>query len=210
MTTAELIREIKIRLDSIDSKSYPDFSESEMLSLINGGAHSFVTLLLNQFEADRIVTADLARLVATTTAASFTQNENLWTFTYPPNFAYFIAATAKLTRTADPYNGQEFTVKLYEATSQHQIGDGFNHAVLRKLPYKQEANGITVTTDYDSELTSVALRYFRQINKVTMSQTLELTEATHLKIVALAVNAAIEGIESQRVQTNEKELTKNL
>jgi hypothetical protein len=209
MTSAQLIYDFRVQLDKVDTKAYAEVTLDEVLVWLNIGQNEVVNVL---YKAGRY--QDLLSLVNDITLNAVANTRNQATFTLPANYMYpYIGSFAEAVRSKDPYVGidMDVLVVLHEQREQIPVPtDGFSAPIVRVAHGYMVDSTVLLYKDYNTTINKLHLSYLKKIDPITATVSSILSEWLHPKIVLAAVNAAIEGLEGIRVQTNEKELAKRI
>ncbi len=226
MTTVEMHIEFKVFLDKIESLQYDEFLSEEIDLILN---RSMDILVENLYKAKAF--DQLQELLQLDTSATLSTFYNVDPFTivdmgrkayyYTPTFytgspIYLYPANARVyvTRTAFPVVAEpeyktcdrismemveKFVVDLYnKPVFKNPKSLFFNDKFIVLLDYYTSLNASSDTLQHS---------YYRKpVRMVNGSVNCELNDNLHRKIVDIAINLALEEIESPRLETNTAQL----
>lgn len=221
----------KLGYDKIDSLNYPDLLPEEIDFLINQAQDVFVkqryganNLKRQSFEETQKRTEDLKNVVVTailTPLANTSENINQYARfvnlpdgTFPlgnpyPEHWFIIQEQTELTYTK--CDGNVVTERVYTKAIQHNdysksIHNPFAKPSEDKVLRLMEKGRVELIPSSNVTITGYYLRYIKKPVRVDIANTIncELSEHTHQEIVNIAVNIALEEIESRRTQTFEQ------
>ncbi len=218
MTVSELHIAFKIGLDKIDSLGYPDILPEEIDFLLNQAADRFVKQRYGKtntkregFEETQKRTEDLKTIVK---SAQLTPNayniNNISTtarfYTLPVDHRYIVQEQADIT--FNDCHGTPITKKVLVRPIQHNDydkiqTDPFNRPNDVKVLRLMAEGEVEIIAGTGFTLGTYYLRYIKIMIPVsiTANTTLELPVDTHQEVVDIAVDIALENIESKRVGT---------
>jgi hypothetical protein len=228
MTNAEMILEFKLTLDKVDSSSYPDFESEEVYFFLNEAQEKLVktrysrnNIYKSGFEEIQKRTDDLSNIVVTNYASitSVTTETNIYkidintlytdeSHTTPSTetYMFYLRSRPRVVKTgcASKYVNK---VKLVQQDDlAYILEDPFNKPTLLEPILYFERGNIYLVTDGTFTVDKCKLTYIKRPNKIDENTDCELAEHLHKEIVQLAVNVALESIESPRQQTQGNQL----
>lgn len=218
MTVSELHIAFKIGLDKIDSLGYPDILPEEIDFLINQAADRFVKQRYGKtntkregFEETQKRTEDLKTIVK---SAQLTPNpysiNNISTtarfYTLPTDQRYIVQEQTDIIY--NDCHGNSTTKKVLVRPIQHNDydkiqTDPFNRPNDVKVLRLMSEGMVEIIAGVGFTLGTYYLRYIKLMQPVSLNAnvTLELPVDTHQEVVDIAVDIALENIESKRVGT---------
>lgn len=221
MTISQLHQAFKIGLDKIDSLEYPDILPEEIDFLINQAADRFVkqrygitNTKRQSFEETQKRKEDLKTLVksAQLTPESYSVDNISTTsrfYILPDDHRYIVQELCDITY--NDCHGNPITSKVLVRPIQHDdydkiLSDPFNRPNNNKVLRLMSEGKSEIITGTGYTLGTYYLRYIKLMTPVSLSGniTLELPTDTHQEIVDIAVDIALENIESRRTQTFNK------
>lgn len=233
MTAAQMVLEFKLGLDKMDSSAYPDILESEILFWLNEAQEQFVrnryglvNIYGKGFEEIQKRIDDLSNIVVTKFAAvtALTTEENTYRVSTTSLFndeahlvsstntyMYFIRGRAKVVKgvCTPVYFG--INLEQHDDLDQVLIDPFKKPDSLNPVGYFEEGD-LFIITDGTFTINNFKLTFIRipvAINTLSNPDVdCELKPSTHKEIVRLAVNLALENIESRRLQTQTQQLNK--
>lgn len=225
MVSLQMVREFKIFLDKVDSQSLPDFTPGEIYLMLNEAQARIVKTRygLNNiykagFEAIQKRTDDLSNLVVTKFAAVTPVTTETDTFRVDldslfENEAQTTVSTAKYmfyirgrARHTHPACGSEYiATKLFQQDDIEEARvDPFNKPTLLEAISYFESGDLFIITDGTYTVDKFKLTFLRKPADISATQDCELKEHMHKEIVQLAVEIALENIESQRLGSQDQ------
>lgn len=219
MTIQEVHQEFKFRLDKMDSFNYPNLLPEEIDLLLNNAQDVFVkqrygiTNTKKQgLEDTQKRTEDLKSLVRNAVLvpiANSSENidDNAQFVILPQDHWFIIEERCKITYTN--CNNELVSDRVYTKDINHDefndvISNPFQKPNLEKCVRLMENGKVEILHSPLATLNEYHLRYIKKPVRVdlTSSTTFELSEHTHTEIVSIAVDIALENIESKRLQTH--------
>ena len=213
--------EFKLALDKVSSSSYPELLPEEVDYFLNEATARFVkqryyknNLFNLGFEEIQKRTEDLKGIVVTNDVASVIATGEERTYKYSlssltPPYLFYIRGRVLVTK-----SGCDPTYKSIKIVQQDDLEklklDPFNKtSVLEPLAYFEDGS-IYVLYDTSFGLGNIRVTYLRKPTVIvytnSSNELCELSEHTHKEIVQLAVNIAIENIESKRLVTQSEQM----
>jgi hypothetical protein len=221
MTISEAHIAFKIGLDKIDSLNYPDILPEEIDFLLNQAQDRFVKQRYGKtntkreaFEETQKRTEDLKTIVKTAhispSALSIDNISNTARFyILPVEHRYIIQEQVDISYT--DCHGTTTTKKVLVRPIQHDdydkiLYDPFNIPNDVKVLRLMAEGQVELIAGTGYTLGSYFLRYLKAPNRVSITTNIsfELPEDVHQEIVDIAVDLALENIESKRTQTFNK------
>lgn len=229
MTSIEMVREFRIFVDKVDSQSVPDFEIEEIYIFLNEAQERYIkthyglnNIYQKSFEASQKRTDDLSNLVVTRFTAinlvSYEVNtyeaklDTLYTneamdIASTDTYMFFIRGRARHnsvtcgTMYINPFMSEQDDLENAKL-------DPFKRPDLENsLSYFEHGN-IYIITDGTYTIDKYKLTFIRRPLAISASQNCELKAHTHKEIVQLAVQIALENIESPRLGTDTQLLNK--
>ncbi|HEY8364244.1 MAG TPA: hypothetical protein VIK84_01620 [Haloplasmataceae bacterium] len=228
MTNTEMILEFKLTLDKVDSSSYPDFADEEIYFFLNESQDRIIktrysrnNLYKSGFEEIQKRIDDLSNIVVTNYAAVTSVSTE--TNTYKIDISTLYTDEAHTTPSTESYmfylRSRPRVVKTGCTSKyinkvklvQHDdlayiLEDPFNKPILLEPVIYFERGDIYLVTDGTFTIDKCKLTYIKRPAKIDEDTDCELAEYLHKEIVQMAVNIALESIESPRQQTQGNQL----
>ncbi len=219
MLIGQMHREFNIGVDKDNSLSYPSFRPEEIDLFINKAIENIVkqrysgnNLQRQSVEETQKRRDDLRNLTVDYRIAPLAHdplvNKENGVFVVLPN-NYWFALEEEVILSYEDCHGNTITsnasVKPITHDRYNKIkSDPFNmpdKIEIISLPYSNMQNELI--TDDSSSVTSYYLRYYKKPAEVSLANNIncDLSEHLHREIIDLAVNLAIENIESPRIGT---------
>jgi len=213
--------EFKLALDKVSSSSYPELLPEEVDYFLNEAVIRFIKQRYGKnniynlgFEEIQKRTDDLKGIVVTSNIARVIVSGETNTYKYnvsslTPAYMFFIRARVGVTK--GTCEEQFNSIKIVQQDDLEKLRvDPFNKtSVLEPLAYFEDG-GIYVLQDSTFTIGNLKLTYLRKPTVIvytnTTSELCELSEHTHKEIIQIAVNIAIENIESRRLQTQTEQV----
>lgn len=228
MTNTEMILEFKLTFDKVDSSSYPGFEAEEIYFFLNEAQERLVknrygrnNLYKSGFEEIQKRTDDLSNIVVTNYAAVTSVSTETNTFKIDISSLY--TDEAHVTPSTETYmfylRGRPRVVKsgcvskyinktklVQQDDLPYMLEDPYNKPTLLEPIIYFERGDIYLVTDGTFTVDKCKLTYIKRPAIIDDVTNCELAEHLHKEIVQLAVNVALESIESPRQQTQGNQL----
>lgn len=219
MTSLEMSQIFKVRLDKIDSLNYPNILPEEIDLFLNQAQERFIKQRYGttnskkeSFEETQKRSEDLKKLVSNAVlvpAVNAIDNIDLDAqfVTLPLDHWFIVQERCQVSYLDCNSTTKSTVIPVYEY--QHgdinkTIDNSFLKANKNRVLRLMENGRVELIHDPLVTLTNYRLRYIRKPAKISSVVPLvdcELSDHTHDEIVSEAVLLALEGIESQRMQT---------
>lgn len=224
MTISEAHTQFKLILDKLDSLNYPNLLPEEIDLFLNMAQDEFVkqrygfTNTKKQgIENTQKRTEDLKAIIKNailTPAANSSENIDINAqFVVLPTDHWFIIEE-RCTITYNDCKGNQVTDKAYIVTINHDefydcITNPYRKPNTEKVLRLMENGKVELIHSSDVTLNSYHLRYLKEPIRVDSSTntTFELSPHTHSEIINIAVDIALEDLESKRTQTHSQLVT---
>lgn len=207
-------------LDKFDSLNYPDFEIDQIEFLLNQAQDVFVkqrygstNVKRESFEQTQKRTEDLKNIVVNqiiTPLANASDNINTYSrfVTLPTDHWFIIQELTDISYLN--CNNQTITDRVFTEAIQHNdyskiINNPFAQPNENKVLRLMENGRVELIPASNVTITNYRLRYIKKPIRISVTNSVdcELSEHTHQEIVNIAVDIALEGIESKRLQTFE-------
>lgn len=218
MTVSQMHTEFKLRLDKIDASLLPNILTSEIDLVLNQAQDRFVKQRYSKtnakhesFEETQKRTDDLKKLVRTVTlipSANAVDNidSNAQFTILPVDYWFIVQERANVTY--EDCKGDDVTEDVEIRPIEHNefskvIKDPFKKPNTSKVLRLMENGRIELVHASNVTLNSYKLRYIKEPVRISLSASIdcELSAHTHTEIVDMAVQIALEYVESKRQPT---------
>lgn len=218
--------EFQILLDKLATSQLPEFSPELIDYFLNTGSERFVNSRYGRtniyqagFEQIQKRTEDLKNLVVpyigdTVADSDMSVDSNAVMLTLPSDYRFWVRGRAYITRT-NCSSVWAPGVKLVKQDKLEPIKvDPFNKSRPNKPIIYFEEGAIKILEGDSFNVTRFQLTYIKnpaKVNSGTYGGTkveFDLSEHTHKEIIEMAVDIALENIESRRIQTIQNQLQK--
>jgi hypothetical protein len=222
------IRNIKLGLDKTSSLELPYFTNDELVYWANEAQQQLIKQKVfgnnyrkEGYDEGRKRYDDLRTLIeysSLLTPIPHGYHPNIAYINIASNmtdYLYFVGADARLTN-PNEVNVKSSLNKIYEthfikeSEIEKLVETPFNKPFLKNVYVYLKENHVNFIYDPMSTLEGVYVSYIKKPRDITYTTNIgsELPEHVHPEIVALAVNLLLANIESDRMKTNEFELSK--
>jgi hypothetical protein len=229
MTALEMVREFKIFIDKVDSQSLPDFTPTEIYLMLNEAQERYIkthyginNLYKAGFEMIQKRTDDLSNLVVTRFADVSTVTTEINTYKVsldslftdelhqvPSTDEYMFFIRGRARHNNDDCNPEYIYTELFQQDDLEEAKlDPFNKPDLLHSVSYFEAGSLYILTDDSYTVDNYKLTFLRHPLDIAANQDCELKSHTHKEIIQLAVEIALENIESIRLNTQNQMLNK--
>lgn len=219
MSIYELVLQFKLLLDKSLSEAYPEFTLDEIAQFLNIAAEDFVRdKYTAYFESSQRVSDELSGLVVYTFIKEFEPS----VFSHsvkcekPPDYWYSILESGVIRDTNCNIDKRGVLIKPVRHTDIERIlKDPFSKPNSNKILRLEQGNSFILFFDEGVEIQQILLGYIKQVEKIKIDTTTWkdiqywMPISTHNNIIEIAVNRAIETIESPRLQTQSLYLQNN-
>ena len=213
---SELIQDYKIKMDKLDTQSYPEIQDEIIVFLLNEAIIRFIkqryggtNVKRDSFEESQKRTDDLRTVVVYDTIASSGAGFFPNSFTYPLPADYWFSLLEQTDATCDCV-GTPKTERVKVKAIQHNnlntvMQDPFNRPENTEVVRVMAQNDIQLITDGVCTTGNFYLGYIAnnfKLDPLTPAQVISMPEHTHSEIVDIAVTVTLDGIESGRFNLN--------
>lgn len=228
MTNTEMILEFKLTLDKVDSSSYPDFESEEIYFFLNEAQERLVKTRYSRnniykagFEEIQKRIDDLSNIVVTNYASVTSVSTESNTFRIDKDslftdetqvtpstetYMFYLRGRPRVVKTGCTSKYINKAKLVQQDDLAYMLEDPFNKPTLLEPIFYFERGDIYVVTDGSFTIDKCKLTYIKKPVLISDSTNCELAEHLHKEIVQLAVNIALETIESPRQQTQGNQL----
>lgn len=219
MTIYELILQFKMLLDKSLSDAYPEFTLDEIAQFLNIAAEDFVRdKYTAYFESSQRVSDELSGLVVYTfikdfKPSAFSQSVEC---EKPSDYWYSILESGVIHDTKCNLDKRGVLIKAVRHTDiERLLKDPFSKPNSNKILRMEQGNSFILFYGEGVEIQQILLGYIKQVEKIVIDTATWkdikywMPISTHNNIIEIAVNRAIETIESPRLQTQSIYLQNN-
>ena len=219
MTIQEIHQEFKFRLDKLDSLNYPNLLPEEIDLLLNNAQDIFVKQRygvtntkkqgLEETQKRREDLKALVRNAILIPQPNTTGNidVNAQFVNLPSDHWFIIEERCKITY--KNCNNESVSDRVYIKAINHDdfndsISNPFQKPNLEKVLRLMENGRVELIHDPLAIINEYHLRYIKEPLRVNITNNVsfELSNHTHTEIISIAVDLALENIESKRLQTH--------
>lgn len=225
MISLQMVREFKIFIDKVDSQALPDFTPGEIYLMLNEAQarivknrYGFNNIYKAGFEVIQKRTDDLSNLVVTkfanvtpVTTEDATYKVDVDSLfedeaqTTPSTALYMFYLRGRARHNHPTCGSQYIYTNIFQQDDLEMARhDPFNKPCLTQAMTYFEAGGLFIITDGTYIIDKYKLTFLRKPADISATQNCELKEHMHKEVVQLAVEIALENIESQRLGSQDQ------